>query len=189
MFGRLRSSASARQRAYDETNIFDIHKIVVRNLVEREEHYVYASLEDAEARRNPRILLYINGEFATALTLAAVKEKLLIRGFHKATLQIVAPLNYARCLEGQRRVDSSLDCYWDYNHPCRHCGKVFMYDESPRTMCCNDGKFYYGDPQSPISALTYWPAEISKLYYARSTEFFEKSVDIVRWPFPTPAGT
>lgn len=178
---RLRSTVAAGQRAYDDANILDIHKIVVRRVALKEEHYVYRSLADAEARINERILLHINGQLATSLTLDEVKERLLIRGRNMATLQIVSLNAYrGRIRAGTLMVadTTSLQCYWDHAHPCPHCGKIYMIDETPRTFCCHDGKYQYDHPQSPIKSLEYLPPVISNLYYSRSRLFADRCVDL-----------
>ena len=72
------------QRGHEDVNIFDIHKIVLRKVTAREEHIVYASVADAEARTNARVLLHINGQLATPMSSEAVIELLLIRGRNKA---------------------------------------------------------------------------------------------------------
>ena len=181
MLDRLRSGASARQRTYDDVNILDIHGIVVRKLAGFEQYFVYKSRADAEERRSYRVLYTINGCFATAMTLASVIELLLIRGRNTAIVVIVSPSQYAARLHDGLPVEmdrSSLDCFWDAANPCRHCGKIFMTDETGRSFCCGDGKYYYGNAQSPIQALQYWPPVLHRLYESRSVIFFDRAVEL-----------
>ena len=106
---------------------------------------------------------------------------LLIRGRNKARLDIVSHRGYTTNVRDGllSRIDAqSLDCFWDIDHPCSFCGKVFMFDETPRSFCCNDGKYCYGNNDSPIAALEYWPPVLSQLYLSRSLALTAHAVEV-----------